>query len=306
MRKRDFGIQDLQYFLSLAKDLQSIHTLRGASPPPRSLTTAIAAMRRELNLDTAGEADPNLEAASISAVNKRVADTFLGQRRGTNSTPSYSTVHDGPRALRIGSTGSISRSALDDLRRASLEDDPGIRLCMYELPLRQQIRGLHGDLLDIGLSLTPYTDGAIRCVPLWRAEMIATVPTHHLLASEKQLPLNEIARHPLVLCEPDGVGIGVDVLVRMMRSIGLLPAIAERVACRNLMTTLVVAGYGLGLSTETHFQGCDNRDVVSRPVSGWPGCPTAHLLYRPARSTATIRRYIDRAIRLSTGASRTA
>ena len=89
---------------------------------------------------------------------------------------------------------------------------------------------------------------------------MVAVPARHPLLRHKRIPLEEVLRHPLVLCDPqvcEGYARQVD---RVLRRADLEPLIAERVASFDLMMALVAAGFALGLAGAPHITGSREPD----------------------------------------------
>ena len=72
----------------------------------------------------------------------------------------------------------------------------------------------------------------------------------------------------------------------------------EYITTHGLMLTLVAAGYGVGFSSAAHFAGCQQADVVARPLVDRTASLTTYLL-RPERDMGkALRQFIDHAKRV--------
>ena len=69
------------------------------------------------------------------------------------------------------------------------------------MPLSQQIRGLHNDLYDAGFAQSDEVDDGIVTIPAWNDTLMVAVPARHPLLAHKRIPLEELLRYPLVLCD---------------------------------------------------------------------------------------------------------
>src|SRR5258708_16633980 len=70
------------------------------------------------------------------------------------------------------------------------------------VPLDQQIKGLHDDLYDVGFSMAEEVGDGIVVRPAWEDELMVAVPARHPVLAHKHVPLEEVLRYPLALCDP--------------------------------------------------------------------------------------------------------
>ena len=71
---------------------------------------------------------------------------------------------------------------------------------------------------------------------------MVAVPARHPLLKHKRIPLEEMMRYPLVLCDPLACEGHARQVERVLRRSDTEPLIAERVASCDLMMALVSAG----------------------------------------------------------------
>jgi DNA-binding transcriptional LysR family regulator len=123
---------------------------------------------------------------------------------------------------------------------------------------------------------------------------MVAVPARHPLLRYKRIPLEEVLRHPLVLCDPsicEGHARQVD---GMLQRAGLEPLIAERVASFDLMMALVAAGFALGLAGAPHITGSREPGVVARSLAGRTPMLVTYVLYREDEFTESVTRFKQR------------
>lgn len=100
----------------------------------------------------------------------------------------------------------------------------------------------------------------------------------HSLLTHKRIPLNELLRCPLALCNPqicEGYAKHVE---RVLRRADMEPLIAELVASCDLMMALVSAGLALGLTGDAHISTKRKWGVVARPLPSRAPSLTTHPL----------------------------
>jgi len=196
--------------------------------------------------------------------------------------------------LRIALSDGITPSRLPALLARSREEDPEVEIRLLEMPLDQQIKGLHSDLYDAGFSMAEDAGDGIVVTPAWEDELMVAVPARHPVLAFKQVPLKEVLRYPLALGDPancEGHARQVD---RFLRKLEQEPLIAQRVATFDVMMTLVSAGLALGLAGEAHIASSREPGVVGRPLAGKPPMLTTYLLRRDAEPSEMLARFIER------------
>ena len=206
--------------------------------------------------------------------------------------------------LRIALSDGITPSRLPTLLALCRQDEPEVDLRFFEVPLSQQIRGLQEDLYDVGLSRSDEVGDSIVATPVWNDPLMVAVPARHPLLKHKRIPLDEMMRYPLVLCDPlvcEGHARQVE---RVLRRSDIEPLIAERVASCDLMMALVAAGFALGLTGAPQIAASREHGVVARPLAGRSPVLTTYVLHREGVSSEVLSRFIDRvqAIDLPEGA----
>ncbi len=124
--------------------------------------------------------------------------------------------------------------------------------------------------------------------------MVVAVPSRHPLLMHKRIPLEEVLRYPLVLCDPDACEGCSRQFANVLRAVDREPIVAEHVTSHELMLTLVAAGFGLGFATEAHVSACNHPNIVTRPLAGRTPMLTTYLLRRDAEPSEQLRRFIER------------
>lgn len=196
--------------------------------------------------------------------------------------------------LRIALSDGVTPSRLPALLARCREEDPEVEIRLFEVPLSQQIKGLHDDLYDAGFSMADDVDDGILVTPAWEDELMLAVPARHPVLAYKRVPLEEVLRHPLVLGDPavcEGHARQVD---RILRKHEQEPLIVQYVATFDLMMTLVSAGIALGLAGATHIAASREPGVIGRPLAGQPPLLTTYLLRRDMEPCEMLTRFIER------------
>lgn len=196
--------------------------------------------------------------------------------------------------LRVALSDGITPPRLSALLAQCRQDDPDIEIRLFEIPLSQQIRGLNDELYDVGFAQSADVGDGIVAEAAWSDPLVVVMPARHPLLVHKRIPLDEVLRYPLVMCDPQSCeGYGQQI-ARILRRADAAPLIAEQVNSLELMLTLVAAGYALALVGASQVSACRNADVIGRPLAGRSPTLTTYLLRRNADPSETLSRFIDR------------
>ena len=196
--------------------------------------------------------------------------------------------------LRVALSDGISPSRLPALLALCRQEEPEVEIRFFEVPLSQQIKGLHDDLYDVGFAQSEDVGDGIVTMPAWSDALMVAVPARHPLLVHKRIPLDELLRYPLVLCDPQACEGHAKHVERVLRRADIEPLIAERVASCDLMMALVSAGFALGLTGEAHIAASRESGVVARPLaSRVPPMPT-YLLRLEGEPSDELAHFIER------------
>jgi DNA-binding transcriptional LysR family regulator len=196
--------------------------------------------------------------------------------------------------LRIALSDGITPSRLPALLALCRQEEPEVEIRLFEVPLSQQIKGLHDDLYDVGFARSDEVGDGLIAEPVWSDPLMVAVPARHPLLAHKRIPLEELLRYPLVLCDPTVCEGDARQVERVLRRVDMEPLIAERVASSDLMMALVSAGFALGLTGAAHIATSREPGVVARPLAGRSPVLTTYLLRLDGVPSETLAHFIER------------
>ncbi|EXF45903.1 LysR family transcriptional regulator [Pseudomonas sp. BAY1663] len=196
--------------------------------------------------------------------------------------------------LRIALSDGITPSRLPALLALCRQEEPEVEIRFFEVPLSQQIKGLHDDLYDVGFARADEVGDGIVALPVWSDPLMVAVPARHPLLTHKRIPLEELLRYPLVLCDPQACEGHARQVDRVLRRVDMEPVVAERVASCDLMMALVSAGFALSLTGAAHITASREQGVVARPLAGRSPLLTTYLLRLDGEPSETLARLIER------------
>ena len=198
--------------------------------------------------------------------------------------------------IRVGLSDGIPQTRLAALLAQCREEEPEVEICLTEVSFSELVRGLNDDLFDIGLAQSAEVGDGLVAEPIWFDPLVVAVPTRHPLLSYRRVPLDEVVRYPLVLCDPQVCEGFWQQLQRVLGTVNTRLTIADRVPTLDLMMALVAAGYGLGFSSLAKITGLNNPDVVARPLADCPAMLTTYLVRREGEPSEQLGRFIGRVI----------
>lgn len=288
-------LRHLRCFLAVAQELHFARAAEKLHIEQSPLSRAIKELEEELGVRLF---DRNTRSTRLTRSGQifmeHVPRVFAALTQARDSVRAVSAGYQGK--LRVALSESISQARLTALLSRCREEEPDTEIRLYEVPLAQQIKGLESDLYDVGFAQWPDVGEALFAVPAWSDPMVVAVPSRHPLLVHKKLPLEEVLRYPLVLCDPEVCEGCCRQLARVLRATDLEPIVAERVASHDLMVTLVAAGYGLGFSTEAHVSTSSHPEIVTRQLAGRTPMLTTYLIRRVDDPSEALQRFVERAL----------
>ncbi len=206
--------------------------------------------------------------------------------------------------LRVALSDGIPPSRFSTFLALCRQEEPEIDIRLSEIPLAQQIKGLHDDLYDAGFARSDEVGDGIIAEPVWYDPLMVAVPARHPLLKYKRIPLEEMLRYPLVLADPSACEGYARQIERVLRKVEQEPLIAERAASVDLMMALVAAGFALGLAGASQIAACHEPNVVARPLVGDTPMLTTYLLRLDCEPSEILVRFIERVSTLEAPSSK--
>lgn len=286
-------LRHLRYFCAVAEELHFARAAEKLHIEQSPLSRAIKELEEELGVVL-------LARTTRSTRLTRAGKLFLEHVHRVLATleqarDSVKAVANGFHGqLRIALSDGITPSRLPALLTLCRQEEPEIELRFFEVPLSQQIKGLHGDLYDIGFAQSEEAGNGLVAVPVWSDALMVAVPARHPLLVHKRIPLDELLRYPLVLCDPEVCEGPAKHFDRILRRSELEPLIAERVATCDLMMALVSAGFALGFTSAARIAANPDAGVVARPLALRVPPLTTYLLRLEGNPSDVLARFIER------------
>lgn len=196
--------------------------------------------------------------------------------------------------LRIALSDGVSPGRLSRLMALCRQEEPDLAIRFFEVPLSQQIKGLHDDLYDVGFAQSGDVGDGILAEPVWSDAVHVAVPARHPLLAYKRIPLEEVVRYPLVMGAPQFCEGYCRQIERILHAVDHEPLVAEQVLSFDLMMALVAAGFALALVSAQQIAASREPGIVARPLAGRSPMLTTYLLRQDAEPSESLARFIER------------
>ena len=286
-------LRHLRCFIAVAEELHFARAAERLHIEQSPLSRAIKELEEDLGVRLFDRTTRSTRLTRAGQVFlEHVPRVFSALEQASNSIRAVAAGYQDQ--LRVALSDGITPPRLSALLAQCRQDDPDIEIRLFEIPLSQQIRGLNDELYDVGFAQSADVGDGSVAEAAWSDPLVVVMPARHPLLVHKRIPLDEVLRYPLVMCDPQSCeGYGQQI-ARILRRADAAPLIAEQVNSLELMLTLVAAGYALALVGASQVSACRNADVIGRPLAGRSPTLTTYLLRRNADPSETLSRFIDR------------
>ena len=286
-------LRHLRYFLAVAEELHFARAAERLHIEQSPLSRAIKELEEELGVVLFARTTRSTRLTRTGKLFlEHVRRVLAALEQARDSVKAAANGFHGQ--LRVALSDGVTPSRLPSLLALCRQEEPEVDLRFFEVPLSQQIKGLHDDLYDVGFAQSDDVGDGITAIPVWSDALMVAVPARHPLLAHKRIPLDELLRYPLVLCNPQVCEGHAKHVERVLRRADMEPLVAERVASCDLMMALVSAGFAMGLRGEANFAPGRERGVVARPLASRVPPLTTYLLHLDDEPSDVLARFIER------------
>jgi len=181
-------------------------------------------------------------------------------------------VHEAARAIRELERGEISIVAFPAIsmrlipRRigALLRERPDVRLSLFTRTSRSVENSMITRAADIGISLVPSSNPALRCEPFVTVSMICALRRDHPLAAERVISLESLENEPLVALGREDLSYPVISSAFQRAGVAMNPAAEVQMA--DAACAMVAEGYGVAIVASLSAFDPVHPEVVFRPI----------------------------------------
>lgn len=286
-------LRHLRCFLAVAEELHFARAAGKLHIEQSPLSRAIKELEGDLGVALFARTTRSTRLTRAGALFlEHVRRVFAALQQARDSVQAAANGFHGQ--LRLALSDGITPSRLPTLLALCRQEEPEVEIRFFEVPLSQQIKGLHDDLYDVGFAQSDEVGEGIVALPVWSDALMVAVPARHPLLAHKRIPLDELLRYPLVLCDPKVCEGHAKHVERVLRRADMEPLVAERVASCDLMMALVSGGIALGLAGAAHITTSREPGVVARPLATRVPPLTTFVLRAEGEPSDVLVRFIER------------
>ena len=286
-------LRHLRYFLAVAEELHFARAAERLHIEQSPLSRAIKELEEELGVVLFARTTRSTRLTRAGTLFlEHVRRVFTALEQARDSVKAAANGFYGQ--LRVALSDGITPSRLPAVLALCRQEEPEVEIRFFEVPLSQQLKGLLDDLYDVGFTQSNEVGDGITAIPVWSDALMVAVPARHPLLAHKRIPLDELLRYPLVLCNPQVCEGHAKHVERVLRRADMEPLVAERVASCDLMMALVSAGFAIGLTGEAHIAASREPGVVARPLASRVPPLTTYLLHLDDEPSDVLARFIER------------
>ena len=293
-------LRHLRCFLALAEELHFSRAAQKMHIDQSAFSRTIRETEDELGAKLFTRTTRNTQLTHAGkAFRDRVPRIFVALEQARDGAKSAANGSHGQ--LRVALSDCITPSRLSTLLAQCREEDPEIEIRLFEVPLEQQIQGLHDDLYDVGLSMADDVGDGIVAIQAWQDELMVALSSRHPLMEHRKIPLDKVLEQKLVLGDLDACRGYTRQVDRYLQKRDEELLIHQRVSSFDVMMALVSSGLAVAFAGAAHIASSREQGLKARQLAGTPPMLTTYLLRRDAEPSPMLARFIDRVVSMDSG-----
>ena len=173
-------IRHLRCFLAVAEELHFARAAEKLHIEQSPLSRAIKELEEELGVVLFARTTRSTRLTRAGKLFlEHVPRVFAALQQARDSVKAASNGFHGQ--LRMALSDGITPSRLPTLLALCRQEEPETEIRLFEVPLSQQIKGLHDDLYDVGFAQSDEVGDGIAAVPVWTDQIMVALPARHPL-----------------------------------------------------------------------------------------------------------------------------
>jgi len=179
-------LRHLRCFLAVAEELHFARATEKLHIEQSPLSRAIKDLEDELGAQLFVRTTRNTRLTRAGKLFlEHVRRIFTALQQARDSVKAAANGFDGQ--LRVALSDGITPSRLPTLLALCRKEEPEVEIRFSEVPLSQQLKGLHDDLYDVGFAQSDEVGDGIAAVPVWRDTLMVAVPARHPILTHKNV-----------------------------------------------------------------------------------------------------------------------
>ena len=290
-------IRHLRYFLIVAEELNFTRAATRAHIEPSPLSRAIKELETYLGVRLFKRNKGHMQltwAGEVFCEEARYILTYFENSQRRVRAAARGSLEQ----IRIGLADNLTQPNITKLLARCREEEPQTNIRITEMPFSKMIKALEHDQIDIGFTLQRNELDEMNFQTVWWDRLAVAIPKNHPLLSLEKLPVEEVAKYPLVLCHPEICQSDNEEIAQWCRNITIPLDIDDGVARYEWMMMMVAAGYKIGVGLHSQITLYSQPDVVIRPTTDDVPRIATFMVTRnkpPSDESNELNRFISRA-----------
>lgn len=153
--------------------------------------------------------------------------------------------------LSIGANEATCLYVLPDIFTEYCQRFPQVQISVYRNFSRKILQAVEDGTIDLGIASLPVKSPSLKVHPVFRDQLMVFVSTHHPLASQESVSVEQIAEFPLIIPK---TGYTRQQLDKIFRPYNSRLRVAMEIPSVGLIKSFVVSGVGISLLSSSFAQ----------------------------------------------------
>jgi DNA-binding transcriptional LysR family regulator len=244
----DFRLRQLKCFLVLTEKLNYGQAARAQFMTQPTLSFQIKSLEEDFG---ARLFDRSHKGVSLTPAGKQLelsARRILAEVESVRREISSLAARQ---SLRICCSQAGQFDILPRLIRYLAESDPDLRVEIEAMVPEERVQALISGKLDVLVMVAPVQAPGVSFQTLRRESLVAAVPDTPENRAKKEISIHELARSPLLVANERECSYCKEFSIGVMRRFHLMPEIIESPVNLNFQFTMIAAGRGVSISSES-------------------------------------------------------
>jgi DNA-binding transcriptional LysR family regulator len=261
-------LEDLKYFVALAKELHFSRTADLLNIDQPYLSKHISSLEKELEFDLFDRRKKrSLQLTPAGKAFLCDVPEIIQQIERTKKR-AYRTSCGEIGQLSIAINSSITNSILPNLLQRFRLHRPNVKLVLCELTPQEQTQQLLDYQIDVGFAFLPYEHHPdLESMTILSEALVVALPEFHPLVDFSQIPLLALKDEAFIFPSPKVVHFYQQIINFCEEVFGRKPRIAQEATWMLTVLSLVAGGVGISLLLE-NVQNIQRHSVIYRPIVG--------------------------------------
>ena len=193
-------LRHLRYFLAVAEELSFTRAAARLHTAQPSLSQQIRQLEKELGVELLDRSRHHVAVTNAGRVFMQQAKDILGRVEHAGRL-ARQAAEGLAGDLSVGTFPSADVRILPELRPLIAEHMPDLRLILHSRYAVEPLSGLQTGTLDVAFLRYPDDSTGLELVELLREDIVIVLPSHHVLARRKKIPVKSLDDLPCITME---------------------------------------------------------------------------------------------------------